>query len=66
MPEALVTSALRRALLAHQPAPGLVVHSDCGGQYVGNAFKALLRGAQARLSHSWRGGCYDNVQAESL
>ena len=46
--------------------PGLVVHSDRGGQYVGNAYKALLRGAQAQLSHSRRGGCYDNAQAESL
>ena len=36
-----------------------------------NAYKALLRDAQARLSHSRRGECYDNAppgttQAESL
>ena len=60
MPEALVTSALQRALLAQRSAPGLVVHPDrgrtrSGGQYVGNAYKALLRDAQARLSHSRRG-----------
>ena len=55
MPEALVTSALQRALLAQRPAPGLIVHSDRGGQYVGNAYKALLRGANAQLSHSRRG-----------
>ena len=30
MPEALVTSALQRALLAQWPAPGLIVHSDRG------------------------------------
>jgi len=66
MPEALVTSALQRALLAQRPAPGLIVHSDRGGQYVGKAYKALLRGAQAQLSHSRRGECYDNAQAESL
>ena len=30
MPEALVTSALQRALLAQRPAPGLIVHSDRG------------------------------------
>jgi len=66
MSEALVTSALQRALLAQRPPPGLVVHSDQGGQYVGNAYKALLRDAQARLSHSRRGECYDNAQAESL
>ena len=47
MPEALVTTALQRALLAQRPAPGLIVHSDRGGQYVGNACKALLRDAKA-------------------
>ena len=66
MPEALVTSALQRALRAQRPAPGLIVHSDRGGQYVGNAYKALLHRAQAQLSHSRRGECYDNAQAESL
>ena len=30
MPEALVTSALQRTLLAQRPAPGLIVHSDRG------------------------------------
>ena len=66
MPEALVISSLQRALLAQRPAPGLIVHSDRGGQYVGNAYKALLHGANAQLSHSRRGECYDNAQAESL
>lgn len=65
MPEALVTTALQRALLAQRPAPGLIVHSDRGGQYVGNVHKTLLREAKAQLSHSRRGGCYDNAQAES-
>ena len=63
MPEALVISALQRALLAQRPAPGLIVHSDRGGQYVGNAHK---RSARAQLSHSRRGECYDNAQAERL
>ena len=51
---ALVTSALHRALLAQRPAlpgttPSLIVHSDQGGQYVSNDYKALLRAAQAQL-----------------
>ena len=66
MPEGLVISALQRALLAQRPAPGLIVHSDRGGQYVGNAYKALLQDVQVQLSHSRRGDCYDNAQAESL
>ena len=65
MPEALVTSALQRALLAQRPAPGLIVHSDRGGQYVGNAYKALLRDVQAQLSHNRRGEGYDNAQVEN-
>ena len=32
MEEALVITAFRRAALRRQPAPGLVVHSDRGGQ----------------------------------
>ena len=32
---------------------------------MGNAYKALLRDAQAQLSHSRRGDCYDNAQAEN-
>ncbi|AWM35176.1 hypothetical protein [Hymenobacter nivis] len=43
----------------------MIVHSDRDGQYVGNAYKALLRYAKAQRSPSQRAGCYDNAQAES-
>jgi putative transposase len=66
IPEALVVNALQRALLAQRPRPDLVIHSDRGSQYVGNAYTMLLRAAQAQLSHSRRGECYNNAQAESL
>ncbi len=36
MPEARDTAARERAVLAPQPAPGLLVHSDRGGPYGGN------------------------------
>ena len=42
-----------------------MVHSDRSGQYVVNAYKALLRKAQAQRSHSRRSECYDNAQAET-
>ena len=42
MPEALVTTAWRRTLLSRQPTPGLIVHSDRGGQYCGKAYQRLL------------------------
>lgn len=66
MPEELVTSALRQALLARQPAPGLLVHSDRGGQYCANAYRALLGQHQCLRSQSRRDECLDNAQAESL
>ena len=65
MPEDLVTSALRRALLARQPAPGLLVHSDRGGQYCGSAYRALLHQHGCLRSQSRRGECLDNAQAEN-
>ena len=66
MPEHLVVTALRRALLSRQPAAGLLVHSDRGGQYCGNAYRRLLTERQLVRSMSRRGECYDNAQAESL
>ncbi len=66
MPEELVTTALQRAFLAQPPTPELVVHSDRGGQYCGNAYRALLQAHGAVRSQSRRGECYDNAQAESL
>lgn len=66
MPQELGISALRRALLARRPAPGLLVHSDRGGQYCGKAYRQLLHDHQAGRSQSRRGECPDNAQAESL
>ena len=71
MPEELVTTALQRAFFAQPPTPSLVVHSDRGGQYCGNAYRALLHRHGTVRSHSRRGECYDNAlpgttQAESL
>ena len=33
---------------------------------MGNAYNTLLKGIKAQRSHSRRGECYDNAQAESL
>ena len=66
MPEELITTALQRAFWAQPPTPGLLVHSDRGGQYCGNAYRQLLHDPQAVRSQSRRGDCYDNAQAESL
>ena len=66
MPEELITMALQRAFWAQPLTPGLLVHSDRGGQYCGNAYRQLLHDHQALRSQSRRGDCYDNAQAESL
>ncbi|RZJ94105.1 MAG: IS3 family transposase [Hymenobacter sp.] len=66
MPEELVTSALQRAFWSQPPTPGLLVHSDRGGQYCGKAYRKLLDDQKALRSQSRRGDCYDNAQAESL
>ncbi len=65
MPEELITSALQRAFWAQPPTPGLLVHSDRGGQYCGNAYRQLLHDHEAVRSQSRRGDCYDNAQAEN-
>jgi len=66
MPEELVTSALRRAFLVRQPAPGRLVHSDRGGQYCDSAYRKLLHDHVAVRSQSRRNECLGKAQAESL
>ena len=66
MPEELVRTALHRAILLRQPAAGLIVHSDRGGQYCAANVRKLLAGKGFLASMSRAGDCYDNAQAESL
>jgi len=54
MPEKLVTTALQQAFLAQLPTQELVVDSDRGGQYCGNAYRALLHQRGAVCSQSRR------------
>ena len=62
----LVIGALRRAIGRGQPARGLIVHSDRGGQYVDTAFRQLLAAYGYQQSMSRAGETYDNAFAESL
>ena len=54
-----------RAFFAQPPTPNLIVHSDRGGPYCGNAYRALLHQHRAGRSQSRRGECDDNAQAEN-
>ena len=65
MRDELVITALRRALLGRQPADGLILHSDRGGQYASKDFRKLLVGKYLQ-SMSRAGECYDNATAESF
>ncbi len=61
----LVCDALKVALEARRPAPGLIFHSDRGSQYTSEQFRKLLDGHRVRQSLSRKGDCFDNAVAES-
>jgi transposase InsO family protein len=65
MGEPLVLESLQQAIRARQPKRSLIHHSDRGGQYAGNAYRAVLRRAVMRQSMSRAGNCYDNAFMES-
>lgn len=62
----LVINALRMALKGRKPPPGLVFHSDCGGQYKAGRLRGLLMRHRTRQSMTFAGNCYDNATAESF
>jgi transposase InsO family protein len=63
--EPLVLAALRQAIRSRQPRPGLVHHTDRGGQYAGCAYRSVLRRSGMRQSMSRADNCYDNAFMES-
>jgi putative transposase len=62
----LALGALRMALAARRPAPGLLHHSDRGVQYACGAYRQLLAANGHRVSMSRKGNCWDNAVAESF
>jgi transposase InsO family protein len=66
MEEDLIINALRKGLGWRKLAPGLIVHSDRGGQYVGNRFRKLLTKHHCLQSMSRADDPYDNAFAESF
>ena len=65
METGLVADALRMALAARRPAPGLIFHADRGCQYTSEQFRHLLADHHITQSLSRRGQCWDNSVAES-
>lgn len=58
--------ALRKAIMRRQPGPGLMIHSDRGGQYASCEFRELLQKRGFIQSMSRKGNCWDNAVAESF
>ena len=62
----LVCDALRMAIDARRPAPGLIFHSDRGTQYTSTEFTNLLADNDMIQSLSRPRQCWDNAVAESF
>jgi putative transposase len=65
MRESLVLAALRAAVALRQPPPGLIHHTDRGGQYAGAQYRKMLTRAGMAQSMSRAEDCYDNAFMES-
>ena len=66
MTKNLVSQSLFRAVAAKGPVPGLIHHSDRGGQYCSHEYRKLLDQFHMRASMSRKGDCYDNAPMESF
>ena len=62
----LALDALAMALHARRPSPGLVHHTDRGGQYTAAAYQDALAARGLVCSMSRAGECLDNAMAESF
>jgi putative transposase len=64
MPADLVCRALKMAIGARQPLPGLLIHSDRGSQYASHEYQNLLKKHGLICSMSRKGNCWDNAAME--
>lgn len=62
----LVVDALQMALARRRPEPGLIHHTDQGGQYVALGFGQICAKAGIARSMGSRGDCWDNAVAETF
>ena len=62
----LTLTALQQALRERRPQPGLIHHTDQGGQYAAYEYQHSLKQAQIVPSMSRKGGCWDNAPMESF
>ena len=62
----LTLAALEAAIESRNPGPGLIHHSDRGGQYAAKAYRDRLESLGIRGSMSRKANPYDNAMAESF
>lgn len=62
----LARAALRKALRLRLVEPGLVFHTDRGGEFTSTRFGDDLKAVAAKQSLSRSGDCYDNAAMESF
>lgn len=65
MQEALITAAFKKALPGRKIQPGVIIHSDRGGQYAGNIFRKMIVDNKMLQSMSRADNPYDNAFMES-
>jgi transposase InsO family protein len=63
---ALAVEVLRHALVAQNPAPGLVHHPGRGSQCCSVDYQTFLRTRGIVISMSGRGNCYEASMAEAF
>lgn len=66
MSRGIAINALKMAVNARHPEPGLIHHSDRGGQYTSDDFRNELVKHGIKCSMSRTGNCYDNAVVESF
>jgi putative transposase len=66
MEESLIIRAFDQAITLRRPPPGLIAHSDQGGQYFGKAFRNRLDKWACQQSMAEKENPYQNAHAESL
>jgi len=64
--ESLVIDSLKKAIGNRRINEGLILHTDRGGQYAGNAFRKLLDKHHVQQSMSDADNPYDNAHMESF
>ena len=64
--QALVEDALRMAVKARRPMPGLIHHTDRGSTYSSQRYRDLLQANGMQSSMSRKKDCWDNAVAESF